>query len=62
MLELQSQPTLEGTQPLARDEICETMLDRQLGYSKGLGWRSNSKGRKTTSSSRPTTSYSQSTE
>ncbi|KAA0040953.1 CACTA en-spm transposon protein [Cucumis melo var. makuwa] len=27
MLELQSQPILEGSQPLSRDEICETILE-----------------------------------
>ncbi|TYK08860.1 GDSL esterase/lipase [Cucumis melo var. makuwa] len=39
MLELQSQPTLEGSQPLSGDEICETVLGRRSGYSKGLSWR-----------------------
>ncbi|KAA0066990.1 uncharacterized protein E5676_scaffold233G00170 [Cucumis melo var. makuwa] len=38
MLELQSQPTSEGSQPLSRDKICEIVLDRQPGYSKGLEW------------------------
>ncbi|TYK01603.1 CACTA en-spm transposon protein [Cucumis melo var. makuwa] len=38
MLELQSQPTPEGSQPLSEDEICNQVLDRQPGYSKGLGW------------------------
>ncbi|KAA0036895.1 CACTA en-spm transposon protein [Cucumis melo var. makuwa] len=37
MLELQSQPTSKGTQLLFEDEICETILGRRLGYSKGLG-------------------------
>ncbi|KAA0065696.1 CACTA en-spm transposon protein [Cucumis melo var. makuwa] len=37
MLELQSQPTPEGTQPLFGDEICKTVLDRRSNYSKGLG-------------------------
>ncbi|KAA0046002.1 gamma-aminobutyrate transaminase POP2 [Cucumis melo var. makuwa] len=37
ILELQSQPTLEGSQPLSGDEICDQVLDRRLGYSKGLG-------------------------
>ncbi|TYK23259.1 CACTA en-spm transposon protein [Cucumis melo var. makuwa] len=38
MLKLQFQPTSEGSQPLSRDEICETVLGRQSGYSKCLGW------------------------
>ncbi|KAA0025990.1 CACTA en-spm transposon protein [Cucumis melo var. makuwa] len=38
MLELKSQPTPDGFQPLYRDEICETMLGRRSGYLKGLGW------------------------
>ena len=38
MLELQSQPTLEASQPLSGNEICEAVLGRQLGYSKGIGW------------------------
>ncbi|TYK14211.1 CACTA en-spm transposon protein [Cucumis melo var. makuwa] len=38
MLELQSQPTLEGSQPLSENEICDQVLGRRLGYSKGLGW------------------------
>ncbi|TYK11950.1 CACTA en-spm transposon protein [Cucumis melo var. makuwa] len=37
MLELQSQPTLEGSQPLSEDEICDQVLGRRPGYSKGLG-------------------------
>uniref|UniRef100_A0A9I9ECR3 Uncharacterized protein n=1 Tax=Cucumis melo TaxID=3656 RepID=A0A9I9ECR3_CUCME len=28
MLELQSQPTLEGSQPLSEDEICDQVLGR----------------------------------
>ncbi|TYK02142.1 CACTA en-spm transposon protein [Cucumis melo var. makuwa] len=39
MLELQSQPTLKGSQPLFRDEICEIVLGRRSDHSKGLGWR-----------------------
>ncbi|KAA0054361.1 CACTA en-spm transposon protein [Cucumis melo var. makuwa] len=35
MLELQSQPTLQGFQPLSEEEICETILDRRSSYSKG---------------------------
>ena len=38
MLKCQSQPILEGSQPLSRDEICEIVLGRRLEYSKGLGW------------------------
>ncbi|KAA0035014.1 CACTA en-spm transposon protein [Cucumis melo var. makuwa] len=38
MLEFQSQPTLKGSQPLSKDEICNQVLGRRLGYSKGLGW------------------------
>ncbi|KAA0050688.1 uncharacterized protein E5676_scaffold1737G00190 [Cucumis melo var. makuwa] len=37
MLELQSQPTPEGSQPLSRDEICDQVLGRRPGYLKGLG-------------------------
>ncbi|TYK19846.1 CACTA en-spm transposon protein [Cucumis melo var. makuwa] len=36
MLELQSQPTLEGSQSLSIGEICETVLGRRLDYSKEL--------------------------
>ena len=50
MMELQSQPTLEGSQPLSGDEICETTLGRQPGYSKGLGWSPRPKSRKTANS------------
>uniref|UniRef100_A0A9I9E891 CACTA en-spm transposon protein n=1 Tax=Cucumis melo TaxID=3656 RepID=A0A9I9E891_CUCME len=35
MLELQSQPTPEGSQPLSEDEICDQVLDRRPDYSKG---------------------------
>ena len=38
MLKLQSHPTPKGSQPLSRNEICETVLGRQPGYSKDLGW------------------------
>uniref|UniRef100_A0A9I9E3R3 CACTA en-spm transposon protein n=1 Tax=Cucumis melo TaxID=3656 RepID=A0A9I9E3R3_CUCME len=34
MLELQSQPTPEGSQPLSEDEICDQVLGRRPGYSK----------------------------
>ncbi|KAA0041852.1 zinc finger protein ZPR1-like protein [Cucumis melo var. makuwa] len=61
MLELQSQPTPEGSQPLSRDEICETILGRRPGYSKDLGWGPKSKARKTTNASSSTTLCPQST-
>uniref|UniRef100_A0A9I9ECQ0 CACTA en-spm transposon protein n=1 Tax=Cucumis melo TaxID=3656 RepID=A0A9I9ECQ0_CUCME len=62
MLELQSQPTLEGSQPLSEDEICDQVLGRRLGYSKGLGWGPKPKARRTASASSSSTSCSQSTE
>ncbi|KAA0066194.1 CACTA en-spm transposon protein [Cucumis melo var. makuwa] len=31
-------PTPEGSQPLSEDEICDQVLGRRPGYSKGLGW------------------------
>ncbi|KAA0035423.1 CACTA en-spm transposon protein [Cucumis melo var. makuwa] len=62
MLELQSQPTPEGSQPLSEDEICDQVLGRRPGYSKGLGWGPKPKARRTTSASSSSTSYSQSTE
>ncbi|TYK11883.1 CACTA en-spm transposon protein [Cucumis melo var. makuwa] len=61
MLELQSQPTLEGSQPLSEDEICDQVLGRRLGYSKGLGWGPKPKARRTASASNSSTSCSQST-
>ena len=61
MLELQSQPTLEGSQPFFRDEICETVLGRRPDYSKGIGWGSKLKAYKTMSASSSTTSCPQST-
>uniref|UniRef100_A0A9I9E4Z1 DUF4216 domain-containing protein n=1 Tax=Cucumis melo TaxID=3656 RepID=A0A9I9E4Z1_CUCME len=36
MLELQSQPIPEGSQPLSEDEICDQVLGRRPGYSKAL--------------------------
>ncbi|KAA0032328.1 zinc finger protein ZPR1-like protein [Cucumis melo var. makuwa] len=60
MLELQSQPTLEGSQPLSENEICDQVLGRRPGYSKGLGWRPKPKARRTTSVSSSSTSCSQS--
>ncbi|TYK00061.1 CACTA en-spm transposon protein [Cucumis melo var. makuwa] len=62
MLELQSQPTPEGSQPLSEDEICDQVLGRRPGYSKGLGWGPKPKARRTASASSSSTSYSQSTE
>ncbi|KAA0044880.1 CACTA en-spm transposon protein [Cucumis melo var. makuwa] len=62
MLELQSQPTPEGSQPLSEDEICDQVLGRRPGYSKGLGWGPKSKARRTASASSSSTSCSQSTE
>ncbi|KAA0043360.1 CACTA en-spm transposon protein [Cucumis melo var. makuwa] len=62
MLELQSQPTPEGSQPFSEDEICDQMLSRRPGYSKGLGWGPKPKARRTASASSSSTSCSQSTE
>ncbi|KAA0045151.1 CACTA en-spm transposon protein [Cucumis melo var. makuwa] len=62
MLELQSQLTLEGSQPPSEDEICDQVLGRRPGYSKGLGWGSKPKARRTASASNSSTSCSQSTE
>ncbi|TYK14632.1 CACTA en-spm transposon protein [Cucumis melo var. makuwa] len=62
MLELQSQPTLEGSQPLSENEICNQVLGRRPGYSKGLGWGPKPKVRRTMSASSLSTSYSQSTQ
>ncbi|KAA0043334.1 CACTA en-spm transposon protein [Cucumis melo var. makuwa] len=62
MLELQSQPTLESSQPLSEDEICDQVLGRRLGYSKGLGWGPKPKARRTVSASISSTSCLQSTE
>ncbi|TYK18447.1 CACTA en-spm transposon protein [Cucumis melo var. makuwa] len=62
MLKLQSQPTLEGSQPLSEDEICDQVLGRRPGYSKGLGWGPKPKTCRTMSASSSSTSCSQSTE
>ncbi|KAA0062316.1 CACTA en-spm transposon protein [Cucumis melo var. makuwa] len=62
MLELQSQPTTEGSQSLSKDEICDQVLGRRPGYSKGLGWGPKPKARRTASASSSSTSCSQSTE
>ncbi|XP_031737881.1 uncharacterized protein LOC116402552 [Cucumis sativus] len=50
MLELLLVPTLEGSQPLSGDEICETVLGRRPGYSKDLDWGPKPKSRKDGSS------------
>ncbi|KAA0040862.1 CACTA en-spm transposon protein [Cucumis melo var. makuwa] len=60
MLELQSQPTVEGSQPFSEDEICDQVLGRRPGYSKGLGWGPKPKARKMMSASSFTTSCFQS--
>ncbi|KAA0040124.1 CACTA en-spm transposon protein [Cucumis melo var. makuwa] len=62
MLELQSQSTPGGSQPHSKDEICDQVLGRRPGYSKGLCWGLNLKPRKTTSASSSSTSRLQSTE
>uniref|UniRef100_A0A9I9ED39 CACTA en-spm transposon protein n=1 Tax=Cucumis melo TaxID=3656 RepID=A0A9I9ED39_CUCME len=62
MLELQSQSTPEGSQPLSEDEICDQVLGRRPDYSKGLGWGPKPKARRTASASSSSTSCSQSTE
>ncbi|KAA0062836.1 CACTA en-spm transposon protein [Cucumis melo var. makuwa] len=62
MLELQSQPTPEGSQPLSEDEICDQVLGRRPGYSKSLGWGPMPKARRTASASSSSTSCSQSTQ
>ncbi|KAA0046652.1 CACTA en-spm transposon protein [Cucumis melo var. makuwa] len=62
MLELQSQPTPEGSQPLSEDEICDQVLGRRPGYSKGLGWGPKPKDRRTASASSSSTSCLQSTQ
>ncbi|KAA0033296.1 CACTA en-spm transposon protein [Cucumis melo var. makuwa] len=62
ILELQSQPTPEGSQPLSEDEICDQVLGRRPDYSKGLGWGPKPKARRTASASSSSTSCSQSTQ
>ncbi|KAA0049798.1 zinc finger protein ZPR1-like protein [Cucumis melo var. makuwa] len=62
MLELQSQPIAKGSQPLSEDEICDQVLGRRPGYSRGLGLGPKPKARRTASASSSSTSYSQSTE
>ncbi|KAA0046856.1 CACTA en-spm transposon protein [Cucumis melo var. makuwa] len=51
ILELQSQPIPESSQPLSEDEICDQVLGRRPGYSKGLGWGLKPKARRTASAS-----------
>ncbi|KAA0026158.1 CACTA en-spm transposon protein [Cucumis melo var. makuwa] len=60
MLELQSQPTPEGSQPLSEDEICDQVLGKRPGYSKGLGWGPKPKAHRKASASSSSTSCSQS--
>ncbi|KAA0048643.1 CACTA en-spm transposon protein [Cucumis melo var. makuwa] len=55
-------PTLKGSQPLSEDEICDQVLGRQPGYSKGLGSRPKRKACRTTSASSSSTSCLQSTQ
>ncbi|TYK09606.1 cytochrome P450 CYP82D47-like [Cucumis melo var. makuwa] len=62
MLELQSQSTSEGSQPLSRDKICEIVLGRRLHYSKGFGWGSKPKFHKTTNARSSSTIFSQARE
>ncbi|KAA0054291.1 zinc finger protein ZPR1-like protein [Cucumis melo var. makuwa] len=62
MLELQSQPTPKGSQPLSKNEICDQVLDRRSGYLKGLGWGPKPKAHRTTSASSSSTFYLQSTQ
>ncbi|KAA0062839.1 zinc finger protein ZPR1-like protein [Cucumis melo var. makuwa] len=62
MLELQSQPTPKGSQSLSENEICDQVLGRRSGYSKGLGWGPKPKVRRTTSASNLSTSCLQSTQ
>uniref|UniRef100_A0A9I9EGP9 CACTA en-spm transposon protein n=1 Tax=Cucumis melo TaxID=3656 RepID=A0A9I9EGP9_CUCME len=59
---MHNQPTPEDSQPLSGDEICDQVLGRRPGYSKGLGWGPKLKVFKTTSASNSTTSCPQSTE
>ncbi|KAA0059086.1 gamma-aminobutyrate transaminase POP2 [Cucumis melo var. makuwa] len=46
----------EGSQPLSEDEICDQVLGKRPGYSKGLGWGLKPKACKTTSASSSSTS------
>ncbi|KAA0056252.1 CACTA en-spm transposon protein [Cucumis melo var. makuwa] len=58
----ETHPTPKGSQPLSEDEICDQVLGRQPGYSKGLGWGPKPKARRTASASSSSTSSSQSTQ
>ncbi|KAA0063760.1 CACTA en-spm transposon protein [Cucumis melo var. makuwa] len=49
-VDVHSQPTPEGSQSLSGDKMCETIWSRRSDYSKGLGWDSKPKSRKSTSS------------
>ncbi|KAA0046169.1 CACTA en-spm transposon protein [Cucumis melo var. makuwa] len=60
ILELQSQPTTKGSQPLSEDELCNHVLGRRPDYSKGLGWGPKPKARKMMTASSSTMSCSQS--
>ncbi|KAA0051736.1 CACTA en-spm transposon protein [Cucumis melo var. makuwa] len=60
MLELKSQPIPKGSQPLFEDEICDQVLGRRPGYSKGLGCGPKPKARRTSSANSSSTSSSQS--
>ncbi|KAA0032451.1 CACTA en-spm transposon protein [Cucumis melo var. makuwa] len=51
--------TAEDSQPLSEDEICDQVLGRRPGYSKGLRWGPKPKARKTMSASSSTMSFSQ---
>ncbi|KAA0033108.1 CACTA en-spm transposon protein [Cucumis melo var. makuwa] len=51
-----------GSQPLYKDEICDQVLGKRPGYSKGLGWGPKPKARKSTSANSSTTSCSSSTQ
>ena len=55
ILKLKSQPTLKGSRSLSKDDVCETVLGRRSGYSKGLDWRPRPKSRKSCASSSLTT-------
>ncbi|TYK12159.1 CACTA en-spm transposon protein [Cucumis melo var. makuwa] len=62
MLELQSQLTSEGSEPLSEDEMCDQVLGRRPDYSKGLGWGPKPKARRTASASSSSTYCSSSIE
>ncbi|KAA0050470.1 cyclic nucleotide-gated ion channel 1-like isoform X3 [Cucumis melo var. makuwa] len=62
MGDIWSQPTPDGSQPLSRDEICETVLNRRSSYSKGIGWEPKLKSRKTANASSSSTLFLQARE